>query len=146
MPTFFDTFWEQSVRKFGGFSSLNLKDEASLKAIIHSLITANTQTQAVQNEPIDYERMGLVMYCAVKAALEESLPGKLQTYAVPEVIRSSFEGMPSLRDTSNKVENLPSAFFTGAGNSNFDSISADTSESAGISDKISALKQMQGDQ
>jgi hypothetical protein len=53
--------------------------------------------------------------------------------------------MPALRNIPDKVENLPSAFFTGAGSSNFDSISADTTESVGINDKINALKQMQGE-
>ena len=140
MATFFDRFWEQNVKRFGGFSSLNMRDEQNLKAIIHSLLTKDEQKVDIpaQSATIDYEELGMVMYCAVKAALSEVSSTRLQTYAVPDAIKRDFDG------TTDPTE-LPSAFFASNGDNNLDSIQTDTVESSGIGDTLNALKQMQGD-
>lgn len=142
--TILDKYWDQAKRRFGGFSSLNMKDEQNLKAVIASLITEEEASHTVESVSIDYERLGMVMYAAVKAALDETLPDKLQTYAVAEVQSMPIMGSTSSTHNEDNVD-MPSSFFVGDGDSNFESVNADTVNSKSVSDSIAALRQMQGE-
>lgn len=138
----FDAFWEQNKRSVGGFSSLNQKDEECLKKAMRSLVI-----QTVQSEPsatnasveLDYDRLYSVIYGAVKAAMTETMPGKLQTYAVPEALR---EHRAAVEVDS---ESLPDAFFQSKDKDNLSSAKAETVESNGVTSSIQALKRLKGD-
>jgi len=138
----FDAFWEQNKRSVGGFSSLNQKDEECLKKAMRSLVI-----QTVQSEPaaantaveLDYDRLYSVIYGAVKAAMTETMPGKLQTYAVPEALREHRSAVEVGSET------LPDAFFQSKNADNLSSAKAETVDSNSITSSIQALKRLKGD-
>lgn len=145
--TILDKYWDQAKRRFGGFSSLNMKDEQNLKAVIASLITEEEASHTVESVSIDYERLGMVMYAAVKAALEETLPDKLQTYAVADPKQSTIMVVAQAKTvTEDESIDLPSSFFNNTGESNLDSVQTESVSSQGVSGAVEALRQMQGEQ
>lgn len=141
--SYFDTFWDQSKTRFGGFSSLNMRDEANLKNLLKSLIQQDLEPQQA---PLDYEKLGMVMYCAVKAALSEVYSGtQLQTSA-------KTPSAPTVQEVSGQkqiksgavVEELPSAFFQSTGTTNMDRVESEKITSTGVSDSVEALRSMKG--
>lgn len=143
--TFFDSYWDQTKKRFGGFTSLNMKDEESLKSIIHSLLVTQVDTDKEQaGTSIDYEKLGLVVYCAVKSAITESIPdlSKLQLTAKPDYSDVKAISQRISRDIKDTPDNLPGVFFASDGDSNFDSAKSDVVDSSGVSDAISALRKM----
>lgn len=138
----FDVFWEQNKRSVGGFSSLNQKDEECLKKAMRSMIV-QTQPSGTSDTnasiALDYDKLYTVIFSAVKAAMTETMPGKLQTYAVPEALR---EHRSAVEIGS---ESLPDAFFQSKDNDNLSSAKAETVESNGVTSSIQALKRLKGD-
>ena len=138
----FDTFWDQNIRSIGGFTSLNQKDEECLKKVMRSLVPSQetlrasaTNTQVV----FDYDRFGAVVYEAVKAAMSETLPNRLHTYAVPEALKEHRAAVDM------GMETLPAAFFKSEKQDNLSSAKAETVESTGVADTIQALKRLKGE-
>jgi hypothetical protein len=138
----FDTFWDQNIRSIGGFTSLNQKDEECLKKVMRSLVPSQetlrasaTNTQVV----FDYDRFGAVVYEAVKAAMSETLPTRLHTYAVPEAPKEHRAAVDM------GMETLPAAFFKSEKQDNLSSAKAETVESTGVADTIQALKRLKGE-